>query len=129
LALLDPLGQSLGLDRRAGGCLGELRQPAADASESVSREPADIGLRLCREDQADRRDVVADLAPAAQDGVDERAAYPTVAVGERVDGLELSVGDPSLDDWRWTIGARSMRLTNVHRSSSSGRTCSGGGGT
>ena len=87
------------LDRRGGrspGCLGERADPLGDASLAERREPLDVGGGAGRQDDADRRDEAGGDAAAPQHDVHEGAADAAVAVDERVDGLELGVGDGRL---------------------------------
>ncbi len=104
LELLDRVGESLRFYGRPCGRVGELPKPPAHVAFSVAGEPGDVRLRLRREDQADRRDVVGGFAAPAQDRVDQGSADATVSVRERMDRLELGVGGRGLDD-RGEIGA------------------------
>ena len=50
------------------------------------------------EDEAHRRDVSRGKAASAEDNVDETPSDSAVAIRERVNGLELRVGDRGLSD-------------------------------
>ncbi len=82
--------------RRASGCLGERADPLGDVSLAERREPLDVGGGPGRQDDADRRDEAGGDAAAPQHDVHEGPADAAVAVDERVDGLELRVGDGRL---------------------------------
>ena len=99
-AFVDQFGEALCLLGGSGGCLCELGRPPADLTSPVGGEPADVGLWFGGEDEADRRDVIGHLTASTQHGVDQCAAGTAVAVSEWMDGLELSVGDRGLSDWR-----------------------------
>ena len=73
---------------------------------TVRDETVDVGVGVRGENEADRRDEVRGQAPAAQHEVDQRTANPTVAVGERVDRLELGVGYRGLHERGMRIGGQ-----------------------
>jgi len=98
LQLREPSGQRGSLRSCPLDGLSEEKNPVGDALVLERRQPGDVGLRVRGQDEAHRRHVAGCEAPAAQEDVNERASDATVAVRERVDRLELCVGDRGLDD-------------------------------
>jgi hypothetical protein len=74
----------------------ERADPVRDASLPECDQPLDVGGGTGGEDNADRRHETSGDAATSQDDVDERPTDPAITVDERVDGLELSVGDGGL---------------------------------
>lgn len=96
-----------------GGCAGRVDEdvdPPPDgvrrrrlrrvALVAVLREPGDVAVPQRGEGEADGQDARRCEPPAREDGVDERPPHPPVAVGERMDGLELRVDERRLHQWR-----------------------------
>ena len=77
---------------RTGGAFGTVRGPDV----SIRGETGDVVADPGGEHKTDRRHEARCEAAAAEDDVDERAAGAAVAIGERVDRLELGVGDRGL---------------------------------
>jgi hypothetical protein len=63
-------------------------------------ETRDVVIRRGGEDEADGRSEGGREASSAEDDVDQCPSGAAVAVGVRVDGLELGVGDCGLDEGR-----------------------------
>ncbi len=88
-------------------------------------QAADIVPRERGQDQRDGREEPIGEPAASQDEVDQGATGPAVAVGERVDRLELRVRDGRLRDG----GQRVVVGEKAQRSCRNSGTRSGGGGT
>ena len=104
---------------RAVGDVEKEREPLLVASGAEGREPGDVFVAARREHERDRREderaVVgrAREAAAAQDRVDQRPPDAPVAVGERVDRLELDVRDAP--PARAAAGRRARRIGRGRR--------------
>lgn len=105
--LVDAGGIGLGVDACARDGCGERAQPFV-GSEGPSRavgglkmakggQPADVVGCPCRQEEAEGRNEPRREPTSAEDDVDEGSPGPPVSVAERVNGLELGVGDGSLD--------------------------------
>ena len=83
---------------------GEGSAPFRDLAFSESDEPRDVQVGPSRQNDRDRWHEAGCDTASAKDHVDEAPADPTVAIEERMDRLELGMGDRRLRD-RWQIVA------------------------
>src|SRR6185312_2605875 len=83
---------------RAVACRGDEEvTPAVDAATLIHAESVEVSVAAGGEHDADGRHIPRGQPATDEDDVDEAAAGTAVAVGERVDGLKLSVGDRRLN--------------------------------
>src|SRR4051812_29139051 len=95
--LLDRAYQLPLLSSRAGDGVREPRDPGTGPAESVLRQPRRVATDVGSEADADRRRCD-QLQPTGQQPGGQDATDSPVTVGERVDELELRVGDGGLCD-------------------------------
>ncbi|MFF5079490.1 hypothetical protein ACFY36_20735 [Actinoplanes sp. NPDC000266] len=96
LRLLDRDGHRLEEDPEPLGGAGHGGLPVDGTEIAISRQAFDVFARPRQEDEAHWKHRSLGQPATGQDGVDESASDASVAVRERMDGLELSVGQGGL---------------------------------
>jgi hypothetical protein len=87
----------------AASGLGHAAQDRLGVAGAIGGEGREVVITQGEQAGRDRHGDAVDRAGVQQHGVQERARSAAVAVGERVDGLELDVGQRSVGEGRQVV--------------------------